>query len=57
MTTIDINFEKKKIGKVTGQFLIKRAIDKNDKEDIRRVLDGYKLQYKEANRTLNINKQ
>ena len=52
MTTIDINFEKRKIGKMTGQFLIDRAIKQCDKDDIKRVLDGHKLQYKEANRLL-----
>ena len=41
MTNIDINFEKRKIGKATGQFLIDRAIDKNDIEDLRRIVDGY----------------
>ena len=50
MTSVDINFEKKKIWKATGEFLLDRAIEKEDKDDIQR--QGYKLQYKEANRLL-----
>ena len=37
---------------MTGQFLINRAIEQCDKDDIKRVMDGYKLQHKEANRLL-----
>ena len=52
MTTIKFSFDKKVIGRATGEFLMDRLTEVNEKRDLQKIIDGRSLQYMEANKLL-----
>ncbi len=51
-SNIKFSFDKKVIGKATGEFLMVRLTEENEKKDLKKILDGRSLQYTEANKLL-----
>ena len=52
MTTIKFSFDKKAIGRATGEFLMDKLTEANEKRDLQKIIDGRSLQYMEANKLL-----